>query len=76
MDPRVMCTKACLSQSILYLWYFNTTLTVRTHVFGAFTVVKVLTENVSHLFILAVSKVEIILLIFKDESQRSLIELR
>lgn len=44
--------------------------------FGAFTVVKVLTENVSHLFILAVSKVEIILLIFKDESQRSLIELR
>lgn len=44
--------------------------------FGAFTVVKVLTENGSHLFILAVSKVEIILLIFKDESQRSLIELR
>lgn len=70
-----MCATACLSQSILYLWYFNTTVTVRTHAFGAFTVVKVLTQNGSHLFILAVCKVDIILLIFKDESQRSLIEL-
>ena len=75
MDSRVMRTTACLSQSILYLWYFNTTVTVRTYAFGAFTVVKVLTQNGSHLFVLAVPKVDIILLIFKDESQRSLIEL-